>query len=94
MSEPMNIRRIAELAKLSVPADEEERLSREMDAILAFGRQLQELPLEGVLQTQHILDQHTALREDAVEPGLPQESVLQAAPARLDEYIAVPRTVE
>ncbi len=94
MSETINIRQIAALAKLSVTPAEEERLSREMEAILAFGRQLQELPLEGVPQTQHILDQHAVLRTDAVQPGLPSCAVLEAAPARLDEYIAVPRTVE
>ena len=94
MSEPMNIRRIAEMAKLSVTAEEEKRLSGELEAILAFGRQLQETPLADVPQTQHILDRHTALRKDTVQPGLSAAAVLEAAPARLDEFIAVPRTVE
>ena len=94
VSEKMNVRRVAELAKIALTAEEEVRLSGEMEEILDFARQLQQLDVEGVPQTQHILDIANVLREDDVQPSLAQDAVLSAAPAREDTFIAVPRTVE
>ena len=94
MSETMNVRRVAELAKLTLSSEEEVRLSADMVQILAFARQLQQLDLSGVPQTQHILDQMNVMREDEGQACLPQETVLDNAPSRADGYINVPRTVE
>lgn len=94
MSERMNVRRIAELAKIELSAGEEARLSEEMAGILAMAGQLQALDLQGVAPTQHILPVVNVLRQDDAKPCLAQEEILSAAPARLDGCIAVPRTVE
>lgn len=94
MSENMNVRRIAGLAKLSLNPEEEARLSAEMEGILAFARQLQQLDLADIPQTQHILDRMNVMRADETAASLPQETVLNAAPSRQDAYISVPRTVE
>lgn len=94
MSEHMNVRRIAALAKLSLTPEEEVRLSAEMEGILAFARQLQQLDLADVPQTRHILDRVNVMRADEIAALLPQETVLAAAPSRQDAYISVPRTVE
>lgn len=94
MPDLMNVRRVAELAKIDLTPEEEVRLSAEMADILAFARQLELLDLQDVEQTQHILGITNVLREDVVQPCLSQEAVLSAAPAREDAYIAVPRTVE
>lgn len=94
MSEHMNVRRVAELAKISLAPEEEVRLSAEMEGILAFARQLQQLDLTDVPQTQHVLDRVNVMREDEIATSLPQETVLNAAPSREDAYISVPRTVE
>ena len=94
MSDMMNVRRMAELSKLSLTEAEEIRLSREMEGILKFARQLQNLDVEGVKPTQHILDLTNVLRADEIQSSLPQESILSAAPAREEAYISVPRTVE
>lgn len=94
MSEPMNVRSLARLARLAFAPEEEERLGREMEDILAFARQLQDLDVAHVPPTQHVLELHTVLREDDVRPSLSREAILAAAPCRVDAYIAVPRTVE
>lgn len=94
MSEEMNVRRLAGLAKLTLTPEEEIRLNREMKDILAFARQLQETDVGNVPQTRHVLEQTNVLRAD--EPGecLSRDTVLSAAPAREDGCIAVPRAVE
>ena len=94
VSEQMNVRRVAELAKLSITDAEEARLSAEMEEILRFARQIQQLDVAEVPQTQHIADRRNGMRADEVRPGMLQEEVLAAAPSRVDVYIPVPRTVE
>ena len=94
MSEMMNVRRVASLAKLSISPEEEARLSAEMADILAFAKQLEQLDLSDVPQMQHILDQVNVLRADEAAPSLPLETILAAAPSRAEGFIAVPRTVE
>ena len=94
VSEQMNVRRVAELAKLSITDAEEARLSAEMEEILRFAQQIQQLDVAEVPQTQHIVDCRNVMRADAIRPGMRQDEVLAAAPSRMDAYIAVPRTVE
>lgn len=94
VSDKMNVRRIAGLAKLTLTAEEETRMSADMAEILAFARQLQSIDLDGVPPAQHVLEQRNVLREDEVRPSMPCETVLSAAPAREEDYIAVPRAVE
>lgn len=94
MSDTMNVRRIAGLAKLRLTPEEEARLSADMEGILAFARQLQQLDLADVPQMQHILDRANVTRGDEICASLPLETVLSAAPSREEAYITVPRTVE
>lgn len=94
MSEPMNVRRVAELAKIEIAPEEESRLQAEMGSIVAFARQLQTLDVAGVPPTQHIAGLVNVLREDDPQPCLAPEIILSAAPAREDVYLAVPRAVE
>lgn len=94
MTEPTNVRSLARLARLAFAPEEEERLAREMEDILAFASQMQELDVAHVPPTQHVLELHTVLREDEVRQSLSREAILEAAPCRVEAYIAVPRTVE
>lgn len=94
MTEPINVRRIAELARLSLTPEEENRLALEMESVVAFARDLQFADVTDVPQTQHILPIRNVLRPDEVRPGLSREAILAAASACEEDYIAVPRTVE
>lgn len=69
-------------------------MADEMNVILGFARQLHQLELTDVPPMQHILPLVNVMREDAVQPSMDRVTVLSAAPARIEEYIAVPRTVE
>ena len=94
MAEMMNVRRVAELAKLALSEEEEVRLAADMAGILDFARQLQSAGVDGVPETQHILQTANVLRADVEQPSMPRDAVLSAAPACAEDYIAVPRTVE
>lgn len=94
MSDTMNVRRVAELARLYVSPDEEARLSAEMEGILALARQLQQLEVSDVPEMQHMMSLNNVFRKDVPQPCLTKEVILNAAPARVDDLIAVPRAVE
>ncbi len=94
MPENMNIRNVAALAKIALNPEEEARLAPEMERILVFARQLQAIGVDGVPPTQHVLPLCNVFRADDGQPCLSRDAILSAAPAREENCIAVPRTVE
>ncbi len=88
------VRRIARLAHLDVSTDDVERLTRELGAILAYVKQLEELDLEGVPPTAHVQRGRLPLRSDEPEPSLPRDIALREAPRVVGEGFAVPGFVD
>lgn len=87
----MDIEKIAALACLSLTPEERERLTREMDAILAFVAELPELDAEDV--PADVAVDVGDLREDGARTCLPREALLSASPGRTEEFITVPRVL-
>ena len=67
---------VARLARLDLSDDEVERLTRELDAILAAVGKVAELDLADVPPTSHPLDVVNVWAEDEPELSLPLEDVL------------------
>ena len=83
---------VARLARLDLSDDEVERLTRELDAILAAVGKVAELDLADVLPTSHPLDVVNVWAEDEPEPSLPLEDVLANAPDADGALFRVPPT--
>ena len=81
---------VARLARLEIPADEIERLQRELAAILAAVGKVSELDLADVEPTSHPLDVVNVLREDEPRPSLPRDEALANAPDATDGAFRVP----
>jgi aspartyl-tRNA(Asn)/glutamyl-tRNA(Gln) amidotransferase subunit C len=94
------IRHVAELAELSLSADEEKKLAEEMARILAYVKELDAIDTSGVEATAHItLGKGPALsgvgwREDVAEDGLSHEDALREAPRTDGDGFTVPTFVE
>jgi aspartyl-tRNA(Asn)/glutamyl-tRNA(Gln) amidotransferase subunit C len=90
------VRRIADLARLRLSADEERTFAEQLSAILDHVRQLEELDVSGVPPMTHALaaGEVSPLREDADRPGLSPQEALAAAPAREGTCFKVPRIIE
>jgi aspartyl-tRNA(Asn)/glutamyl-tRNA(Gln) amidotransferase subunit C len=90
------VRRIAELARLKLSAEEERTFAVQLSAILEHVRALEELDVSGVEPMTHALaaGEAPALREDEVRPGLSPEEAVAAAPARVGTAFEVPRIIE
>lgn len=89
------VRHVANLARLSLTADEEQRLRGELSRILDAVEELKALDTSGVEPTSHAsFGGEGALREDEPHASLGVERALANAPARVGTSFAVPKIIE
>ena len=81
---------VAKLARLKVSDDEVDRMAEELSKILDHVETMNELDLEGVEPTSHVVDLTNVLREDVPRPGLPREKALEQAPDAANGGFRVP----
>jgi len=81
---------VARLARLELTEDEVARMSDELSDVLGNIEKIGELDLDGVPPTTHVVEVSNALRPDEVEPSLPRDVALAAAPAVADGGFLVP----
>lgn len=86
--------RVAKLARIAVPEDDLPKLADELNGILAFMEQLNEVDVEGVEPMTSVTPQRLKRREDVVTDGSQQEAVLKNAPDAREGFFAVPKVVE
>ena len=88
------VRRIAHLARIAVSEGEIEQLRGELNAILGFVEQLNEVDVSGVEPMTSVLPMAMKKRADVVTDGGKAEDILANAPAREGDYFLVPKVVE
>ena len=81
---------VAKLARLKVTDDEVDRMAEELSKILEHVETMNELDLEGVEPSSHVVDLTNVLREDVPRPSLPREKALEQAPDAADGGFRVP----
>jgi aspartyl-tRNA(Asn)/glutamyl-tRNA(Gln) amidotransferase subunit C len=97
MTQPLSsdqVRHVARLARLRLSNDQIEQFRAELSSVLDHVASLDEVDVTGVqpLSSPHDLAQRLA--EDVIQESLPVETVLRAAPAVEDSFIAVPKVLE
>ncbi len=88
------VRRIAHLARIAVAENEVEHLRGEINNMLAFVEQLNEVNVDGVEPTASVEDMKLKMRDDVVSDGNYAARVLANAPAADDGFFQVPKVVE
>jgi aspartyl-tRNA(Asn)/glutamyl-tRNA(Gln) amidotransferase subunit C len=81
---------VAKLARLKLSDEEVERMSGELSAILEHVDNINELDLDGVEPTSHVVPLENVLREDEPRPSLSRERALDPAPDADDSGFRVP----
>lgn len=84
-----DVQHIAELADAGISHEELGTFTHQFNAILEYFDILDRVEGEG----QGERELYNVLREDEVEPSLPQEEVLQNAPYKEDGFIKAPRVM-
>ena len=85
---------IAELARLSLSAEEKARYREQLSAILDYAARLQALDTSGIPPTSSVLPTRSVLRNDESRPGLSREELLRNAPLTENNQFRVPPILE
>ena len=88
-----DVDRVAKLAKLHLTEEEKERFRGDLEQILDYVEKLNEVDTEGIMPTEFGHSSITTLREDKVQPSLPQNAALRNAPAQKNGFFQVPKVI-
>ena len=89
MATEQEVNHIAELADVGIDDKELAAFTHQFSAILDYFDVLDRVSGETAVAR----DLYNVMREDIVEPSLPQEEVLANAPAKEDGFIRAPRVM-
>lgn len=88
-----DVRHLAVLSKLSLSDDELRSLTSDIDAILGYIDQLDQLDTEGVKPTFQLTGLSNVWREDAIKSQIDREKLLDLAPEQLGNQVKVPKVL-
>ena len=88
------VRRVARLARLAFPEERLEPMAGELNRILNWVEQLNEVDATSVEPMTSVVKMSLKMREDVVTDGDRAEDVTKNAPMGEDNYFAVPKVVE
>jgi aspartyl-tRNA(Asn)/glutamyl-tRNA(Gln) amidotransferase subunit C len=88
------VRKVARLARIAVPDDALEPMAREINGIMQWIEQLNEVDTDGVEPMTSAVAMTLPLREDVVTDGACVDKVVLNAPKTADGFFIVPKVVE
>lgn len=88
------VKHIAHLSRLELSEDEVEKFAKQLDEIIDYAEQLNELDTERIVPTAHVLEVKNVIREDKARPSIAREDTFKNAPDHEDGQFKVPRIIE
>ena len=88
------VRKVARLARLATPEDRVEQLAKELNGIMSWIEQLDEVDTDGVEPMTSAVAVPLPMRDDVVTDGGDAERVLGNAPKRAGNFYVVPKVLE
>jgi aspartyl-tRNA(Asn)/glutamyl-tRNA(Gln) amidotransferase subunit C len=88
------VRRISDLARIRVPEEQLAAVAADLNGIMRWIEQLNEVNTEGVAPMTGVADFALPMRTDEVTDGGAPDKVLSNAPDRAGDFFAVPKVVE
>jgi aspartyl-tRNA(Asn)/glutamyl-tRNA(Gln) amidotransferase subunit C len=89
-----DVAKVALLARLRLSPEELSTFTSQLNSIVDFVAQLQELDTKDVEPLAHGVEVRNVFRDDVVGPSLPREKALANAPKRDAEGFLVPAVLE
>ena len=86
-----DVRKVAQLARLELPDDQIEKYTAQIEEILSYVDQLQEINTKNVSPTTRAVEVVNAMREDLVDVRCLREDILNQAPHREGDFFRVPK---
>jgi aspartyl-tRNA(Asn)/glutamyl-tRNA(Gln) amidotransferase subunit C len=88
------VKRVARLARIAVDPEDAARMTGELNAILGFVEQLDEVDISGVEPMTSVIPMAMKKRQDAVTDGGKAADIVANAPATDENFFLVPKVVE
>ena len=88
------VRHIAKLARIAVSDAEVDALVPELNNILGWIEQLQEVDVSGIEPMTAVIPNALRMRDDVVTDGGKRDEVLKNAPVAEHGFFAVPKVIE
>ncbi|GAU85205.1 Asp-tRNA(Asn)/Glu-tRNA(Gln) amidotransferase subunit GatC [Bosea sp. BIWAKO-01] len=88
------VKRVAHLARIAVPEADLPKLQAELNAILGFVEQLDEVDVSGVEPMTSVTPMAMTQRQDVVTDGEIADRIVANAPVSEDNFFMVPKVVE
>ena len=88
------VKRVARLARLKVKDEDLGQLAGELNAILGWIEQLNEVDVSAVEPMTSVVSMKMKMRPDVVTDGHYPEKIVANAPAQDDRFFMVPKVVE
>jgi len=88
------VKRVARLARIAVDEEDVERMTGELNAILGFVEQLNEVDVTDVEPMTSVIPMTMKMRTDEVTDGGKAEDIVANAPNTGDHFFLVPKVVE
>lgn len=85
------VRKVANLARLDLSESEEEQFTEQLNGILEYVQQLDELDTVDVPPTTRAIEVSNITRPDQIEVFAERESILESAPDREADFFKVPK---
>ena len=89
-----NIQYVANLARVALTPDEEQRFGPQLTNILGYIEKLKEVDVSQVEPTAHAFPLVNVMRPDVVTGSLPHDEAMRNAPAKAGGLFVVPKVVE
>jgi aspartyl-tRNA(Asn)/glutamyl-tRNA(Gln) amidotransferase subunit C len=89
-----DVAKVVILARLRVSPDELQMFTGQLNSIMDYVAELQELETTGVEPLAHGIEVRNVFRDDVRGPALPREAALANAPKRNQECFLVPAVLE
>ena len=85
-----DVRKVAKLARLNLPDDKIATYTGQLESILGYVSQLEQVDTTGVPETTRAVEVTNVTRQDGVDPTPVREEILNQAPQREGDFFRVP----
>ena len=86
-----DVRKVAKLARLNLPDDKIATYTEQLESILGYVSQLEQVDTTGVPETTRAVEVTNVTRQDGVDPTPVREEILNQAPQREGDFFRVPK---
>ena len=86
-----DVRKVAKFARLNLPDDKIATYTVQLESILGYVSQLEQVDTTGVPETTRAVEVTNVTRQDGVDPTPVREEILNQAPQREGDFFRVPK---